>query len=69
MWEDGYGCILGDVNPYFSCPHCTAEYDVVTEEAPYNVLEHTAECDNCGKVMAVWYTNTRPVYTRVKPHD
>ena len=48
----------------FYCQQCGTAYHVRTETAPYNPADNTARCEDCGKVMATWFSNVRPVYSK-----
>ena len=48
----------------FQCPHCGTQYDVKTERAPYDPNDHSAQCEDCGRVMSSWYMDVRPIYTK-----
>jgi hypothetical protein len=60
--EREYG--MGMTDPGFHYPHCGTAYHVRTETAPYDPDNHSANCDDCGKVMATWFTNVRAVYSK-----
>lgn len=48
----------------FYCPHCGTAYHVRTETALYDPEDNTAQCEDCGKIMATWFSNVRPVYSK-----